>query len=74
MSFPEYKGPLTGQMINYCFVCGSEPSAAVEVIADGGTRLGICETHLPMLDTYSRPGERPPFVRKSERRLPLLRH
>lgn len=60
-AFPYYKGPLKGQLAKFCFVCGKDPCATA-VARDGGARVGVCESHLSLLETYSAPGEKPPFV------------
>ena len=45
-TFPLYKGPLTLDRV--CFVCGHDPIALVS-IPGSKQELGLCETHLPML-------------------------
>ena len=61
MAFPYYDGPLKGQLQNRCFVCGHKPDA-VAVATKGGGRVGVCKKHLEFLSTYTRPGEKPPFI------------
>jgi hypothetical protein len=63
-------GPLTGKnypfrqseiaLIHHCFVCGGEPQGCMEI---EGKWIGICEQHIPMMSSYSSPGEAPPCVR-----------
>jgi len=43
-AFPEYKGPLGGNLSGACFLCGGEPTASVSI---GGGMLGICESMGP---------------------------
>ncbi len=61
MAFPEYVGPLKGNLVRFCFVCGAQPIAAA-VARGGGDRVGICKEHLDFLETFTRPGEPPPKV------------
>jgi len=42
-----------------CFVCGNDPDGMVDV---KGKLVGICEKHIPLLDTVCPIGERPPFI------------
>ena len=61
LAFPYYKGPLDGQLEQYCFVCGHEPDATA-VARVGGARVGVCDKHIKLLETFSVPGEKPPFI------------
>lgn len=69
-AFPLYSGVLIGMMVNFCFVCGEAPDAAVELPIAGHVMLGVCEHHMEMLSTHTPNGERPPFVTKKY--LPLV--
>lgn len=60
-AFPYYKGPLKGHLDKYCFVCGHEPDATA-VARNGGARVGVCKRHIKLLESYSAPGEKPPFI------------
>ena len=60
-AFPQYDGPLKGNLGNYCFVCGRTPSAHA-VARETGGRVGVCEKHISLLESYSAPGEEPPFI------------
>ncbi len=51
MAFPEYKGPLRKDAL--CFVCGAEVQQLVRDL-DSLAELGLCEAHLPMLQTSKR--------------------
>jgi len=50
MAFPMYKGPLVdSNWTDFCFVCGEEVVAAVEV--KGSDRmLGVCKKHVGLLE------------------------
>ena len=62
-SYPEYKGPLEGQLANYCFVCGSKSDGAVGVREKSGLKLiGVCSGHMDRLTDTGPPGERPKFL------------
>lgn len=61
MAFPEYRGPLKGHLVRFCFVCGVQPIAAAVARAGGG-RVGVCQTHLEFLKTFTRPGIPPPKI------------
>jgi hypothetical protein len=37
--FPAYKGPMEGTVHLFCFICGKDPHAIVEI---GGRKLGVC--------------------------------
>lgn len=60
LTYPEYHGPLTGCMTKFCFLCGAQSDAAVQVRDQG--LVGVCKKHIPDLESYARKGERPPFV------------
>ncbi len=59
LGFPEYKGPLKGNLDKFCFVCGGSPAA---IALARGTAIGVCKKHVKMLGEYSRENERPPFI------------
>lgn len=59
LSFPEYKGALTGRLERFCFVCGSDPTAWASV---RGVMIGVCGKHVSMIGSYSPEGTKPPFV------------
>ena len=61
--YPEYQGPLTGQLANFCFVCGDKSDGAAGVKRDGKLHLvGICNTHMERLADTGPPGDRPKFL------------
>ena len=41
MAFPEYEGPMSGNLVSFCYVCGGKPDAAVEIHGKG--MIGVCE-------------------------------
>lgn len=47
-AFRHYKGPLKDHLHAYCFMCGTDADAAVEV---QGKYVGICNYHIPHLKT-----------------------
>lgn len=50
MTFPEYEGPLEkAEWSNFCFRCG-EPSAAGVQVPGEFKVMGICDSHLEMLE------------------------
>jgi len=61
MAFPNYKGPLEGHLSKYCFVCGHTPDATA-IAREGGARVGVCTEHIKLMESFSAPGERPPFI------------
>jgi hypothetical protein len=61
--YPEYKGPLEGQLANYCFVCGDKSDGAAGIRTPDGLKLvGVCESHMKRLEDTGPPGERPKFL------------
>lgn len=58
-SFERYDGPVKDK-VNFCFVCGSRSDAAV--VIGGVPAVGVCKGHVEMLETFSKPGEKPAFV------------
>lgn len=38
--FPLYKGPMNGMLHTFCFICGKEAQAAVEI---SGRMIGVCK-------------------------------
>ncbi len=62
LSFPEYDGPLKGHLPKYCFVTG-RPSDAYVRANDGGL-VGITESSMDILETYSVGGDPPAFITK----------
>ncbi len=61
LAFPHYEGPLKDQLANYCFVCGHDPDA-VAVARNGGARVGVCDKHIEVIEKFTVPGEKPPFI------------
>lgn len=57
--FPYYEGELKGYLVKFCFVCGEEPDAVLEV---NNGFLGVCDEHINVLHDFSKPGEKPPFI------------
>ena len=41
LAFPEYEGPMDGNLVSFCYICGGEPDAAVEIHGKGV--LGVCK-------------------------------
>lgn len=64
--FPKYKGPLEGQLAKFCFVCGKDADAGVDIGGKG--MIGVCSGHIPqlkeMLDTA--PGKARPVVHERQ--------
>jgi len=70
MAFPHYRGPLEGRLDAVCFVCGERPDAAVMLPGSQVRLIGVCDRHVGMLEEFSLPGERPPFV--THRHVPIV--
>lgn len=68
MAYPEYEGPLKGYLDRYCFVCGKKSEMVAQ--ADSGGLVGVCSDHVHVLNEYSKPGEKPPFV--THKKVPVL--
>jgi hypothetical protein len=65
-AFQAYDGPILRNRLHaLCFVCGSDSDAGIEIVS-GQTRVivGICDKHLPLLESMSAGDSRPPFVTK----------
>lgn len=62
LAFPEYEGPLEGNQIHFCFMCGKKPDAAAVAKNAGGKRLGICKECAERCRSLSRPCHKPPFI------------
>ena len=59
--YPEYEGPLKGNLARFCFVCGVESDGAVGVPGDGRMHLiGICNEHMPRIEDVTPKGANPP--------------
>lgn len=58
MAYPEYKGPLEGNLHSFCFICGVPSDAGIEVLGKG--IVGVCRKHLHVIDWYGPKGKRPP--------------
>ena len=45
--FPCYRGPLSGNLDKYCFICGCDAEGKISFMADGlgGIGIGVCEKH-----------------------------
>jgi hypothetical protein len=41
LAFPEYEGPMEGNLVSFCYICGGKPDAAVEIHGQG--MLGVCK-------------------------------
>ena len=41
MAFPEYEGPMEGHLTAFCYICGGEPDAMVEIHGRGA--VGVCK-------------------------------
>jgi hypothetical protein len=53
--FPHYKGPLP-DLLTWCFACAEASDYGIRM--DGSTRLvGVCKTHLRLLDTLRLKGQ-----------------
>jgi hypothetical protein len=48
MGFPMYKGIMEGKLHTFCFICGRDADAAVEI---GGRLLGVCNRQGPNGET-----------------------
>lgn len=72
-SYQEYDGIVPRNRLHeFCFVCGAKSDAGVETPGDQDrVIIGICDKHLPLLESVSRDGTRPPFVTKVA--VPVLR-
>lgn len=46
--FPAYKGIMEGQLATFCFICGRDADAGVEI---GGRMLGVCNNMGPGNET-----------------------
>lgn len=74
MAFPEYEGPMQGRLASFCYICGADADAAVEIHGKG--IVGVCnnaragKTCMEMLrDQLSNPR----VVRKfEEKTVPLV--
>lgn len=66
MAFPKYRGPMEGRMLSFCFICGKDADAGVDIKGRGA--IGVCEKHVPQLKRMlnSRVGSKPPVVREHE--------
>lgn len=60
LCYPEYSGPLKRNLVRFCFRCGAQSIAAVEVFGKG--MCGVCGEHMEMLETYGKLGDKPRFV------------
>ena len=47
-AFPQYKGPLQGQLASICFICGKDADASVEFHGGKGM-IGVCDAHTVIL-------------------------
>lgn len=63
-AFPEYKGPLGGNMGAYCFVCGekSKFAAIARKGKSAGKSVGVCALHVSMLGDTGPKGKKPRFL------------
>lgn len=54
-AFPMYKGPLAGNLPNWCMICGIRSDAAIRVQANGIDKgfVGVCEAHIKTLSEYA---------------------
>jgi len=59
-AFPMYEGPLKGNLVNCCFVCGMQPDAAVDTMGNG--LVGVCNKHIDVLENFSVGDERTAFL------------
>lgn len=67
-SYPEYSGPLAKDMTARCFLTGADSTGAVEM--PDGKLIGVSELAISALGTYTKGGERPPFL--TMKSLPVL--
>lgn len=47
-NYPEYKGPMIGNLHKMCFICGKESSSVVEI---KGRMIGVCNRKGPERET-----------------------
>jgi hypothetical protein len=67
-AYPEYCGPLKGNLTACCFLTGQSPVGAVDV---RGVLLGVSERAIEVLSCYSRRGHfAPPSI--THKHLPVL--
>jgi hypothetical protein len=67
-SYPEYNGPLKGNMTACCFLTGAPSVGAVDV---RGVLLGVSEKAIEVLSCYTRRGNfAPPII--THKHLPVL--
>jgi len=60
--YPEYAGPLEGNLAAFCFVCGDKSDGAVAVKKPNAKLIGVCSKHMGRLADVGPPGERPKFL------------
>lgn len=70
LAFPEYEGPLKGNELKFCFMCGKPPDAAARAKDANDARVGVCKSCVEKCKTLSKPLEKPPFV--TETYVPIL--
>jgi hypothetical protein len=75
MAFPEYEGPLEGNLASVCYVCGGEPDAMVEIHGRG--MVGVCKerkrSDKTCMEILRDQLNNPRVVRRfEERRIPLF--
>ncbi len=63
MGFPEYEGPLKGNLVQFCFVCGKGSDYAA-VTMHG--MVGVCAKHQPLLNSCTAGDEAPRFLTGDE--------
>jgi hypothetical protein len=65
-AFPEYKGPMKGRFLEFCFICGKEASSGADI--NGKGCVGICEEHVSKFKQMlnSKKGSPPPIVKERE--------
>lgn len=63
-AYPKYDGVIPrNRLHSICFACGARSTAGIEIKTNGEVEIiGICDKHLPLLDSMSAGGDRPPFV------------
>ena len=60
MGFPQYDGPLKGQLKNFCFATG-RPSTMVICLPDG-SEIGVTDKGIEVISSFSEGGEAPRFL------------
>lgn len=59
-AYAEYEGPIPRESLHrFCFLCGKNSDGAVDLPAG---MIGICRSHMKVLESFGLPGERPRFV------------